>query len=138
MGPIWDKKYYQELIELVEKLWLNTRVTIIWKYVIEEEYWNIIRKSSIIIYPYLINTGSGAFAEGAMRFEKPFLTSDIDAMVDYIETKEFTFRTKDAVDLARKVQEFDQEKSIAQAAILKKKYSWNNMGIKYYELLNQL
>ena len=73
-----------------------------------------------------------------MRFEKPFITSDIDAMTDYIQTKEFTFTVKDEKALSQKIQSLNLEKSSNRAANLKKKYSRKNMGIQYNQLLKIL
>lgn len=135
---VWDSEYFHELLNIVKKSKLEKRVMIIDRFLPENEYEDFIKAADIIIYPYLISTASAALAEWALKFEKPFLTSNLDSFTDYIWTSDYSFQTWDYKDLSKKLLNINLEKALQLSIELKQKYNWNKVGWKLLNIFNSL
>ena len=133
IGSVLDKKYFQEILNLIKSLHLENRIEVIGKFVPDIEIENYINESDILLYPYIISTASAALTEWALKYEKPFLTSNLESFVDYLWTDKYSFISWDAVDLTKKILEINIGNAIRTSIEYKAKYSWKKRG---QELLN--
>lgn len=138
VGGIGHMDYYKELIQNIKSLHLENRITIINRFLPDEEYLQYIKAADIIIYPYLISTASAALSEGALKFEKPFLTSNLDSFVDYLGTEEYSFMVGDPISLAEKIRQLDMTKATQFSIVLKETYNWNKVWIKLSNIFTNL
>lgn len=134
----WDKLYFWELTSLIEQLWLFNRIDIIDKYLPEFEYERYIKESDILFYPYLISTASAALAEGALKFWKPFLTSDIESFITYLWTDKYSFISWDYKGLSQKTLTLNLKDASDFANLIKQKYSWEKVWPYLEDVINKL
>lgn len=134
---IWDSWYFKELLSIIQELWLKHRISVIDKALPDAEYEDLIKQADIIIYPYIVSTASAALADWALKFEKPFLTSDIDSFIDYIWW-ECVFKEWDYKDLSNKILNLNLGNAKKISIELKTKYNWNKVWQKLLEIFHSL
>ncbi len=134
VGGIGPVDYLEELRQSIKDLKLETRVTIVSRFLPDTEYQKYIQDADIIVYPYLISTASAALAEWALKFEKPFLTSDLDSFIDYLGTQKYSFKVGDPESLAEKILQLDIEQASQFSLSLKEQYSWSKVWKKLLKI----
>jgi glycosyltransferase involved in cell wall biosynthesis len=136
---IWDADYFLELQEIIQKYDLTSHITIIAEALPDNEYEQYIKKSDIILYPYRQWTASAALADGAIKFEKPFITSDIQLFRSYLWDKyRHYFDINTLTSLRDQIVSMDMEVVRGFSRELKQQYSWNKVWVFLTAILHKL
>ena len=112
--------------------WIN-------RYVSDEELYNAIDKSDLILLPYRAISQSGVLLL-AMSYKKPILTSNLPSFIETLEgyPDEYFFEKENPQSLANKLIEFingkiDKELMLKVIERLNEKYSWDETAKKTLE-----
>ncbi len=81
-GEFWQDE--KETLTQIERLNLANRVTIINKYLPDEEVALLMKKSSVVVLPYRSATQS-AVVQVAFGYEKPVITTDVGGLAEAVE-----------------------------------------------------
>jgi glycosyltransferase involved in cell wall biosynthesis len=136
---IWDATYFMELQKSIHQLQLTSKITIIAEALPDDEYEQYIKKSDIILYPYRQWTASAALADGALKFEKAFITSDIQLFRGYLGNEyDYYFNLDSLTSLRDQILSLDRNKAEEFSRTLKKQYSWNKVWKYLYTVFQQL
>lgn len=129
-GEFWeDKSHY---LELVQSLDLGKKVTIVDRYIPNEEIPYFFYASDIVILPYASVTGSG-LVQLAFGFEKPVVVSRIGGLSEVVSDKKtgFLVPPKNPGEIAKAVVEFfresDRETMVERITQERKKFSWDHL-----------
>lgn len=132
-GEFWkDMSTYQSL---VSKLGLSARVRLENRYVPQTEVANYFLASDIVVLPYLSATGSG-IAKLAYSFGRPVIVSDVGSLPGSVLEGVNGYVVPPgcphslAITITRHFQADRQAEMEQSAAILGKKFSWENLTAK--------
>jgi len=87
-GEIWEGKEFY--LKLIDELELNDKVTIIDRYIRNEELPHYFCASDLVVLPYVSVTGSG-LVQLAFGFEKPVVVSKIGALSEVVRDRKTGF-----------------------------------------------
>ena len=129
-GEFWvDKSYYLKLIRTLD---LAKKVTIVDRYIPNEEVPYFFYASDIVILPYTSVTGSG-LVQLAFGFSKPVVVSRIGALSEVVGDKKtgFLVSPKNPQEIAKAVVEFFREshrdEMVERIKKENKKFSWDHL-----------
>lgn len=129
-GEFWEHK--TRYLKMIQTLSLGEKVTIVDRYIPNEEIPYFFHAADIVILPYTSVTGSG-LVQMAYGFGKPVLVSRIGALSEVVRDKKtgFLVSPKNPSEIARAVVEFFKEcDRDAMAEWIKKespKFSWDHL-----------
>ncbi len=128
VGEFWkDKKKY---LQQIEKLGLQNYITIVDRYIPNEEVSIYFNTSDLVVMPYRSVTGSGILPLAVIH-EKPVIASKVGSLSELIEDGKtgFLVQPEDSDDLAEKILKFFEQKEMQdyqkQILELKKKLDWS-------------
>jgi glycosyltransferase involved in cell wall biosynthesis len=129
-GEFWEDK--GGYLKLIEKLHIEDKVTIIDKYILNEDLPYIFYACDIVVLPYTSVTGSG-LVQLALGFNKPVVVSRIGALAEIVRDKQtgFLVSPKNSQEIADAVISFfrdsDKGKMTASIKAEREKYSWEHL-----------
>lgn len=134
--------YYQELMELVEKLDIQNNVAIIRGYQSDETLNSYLRTNKVAIFPYISHPehevwGSSGAARYAMTKNIPIITSRINHFADVPSIKADT-----PEDLAEEIDKlFSDKKAIEKQLGIQEKFleenTWDKIAQQYIKLFEE-
>lgn len=129
-GEFWeDKSHY---LKLIHSLDIDKKVTIVDRYIPNEEIPYFFYASDIVILPYTSVTGSG-LVQLAFGFGKPVVVSRVGALSEVVCDKKtgFLVPPKNPDEIALAVVEYfsksDRETMVERIAKERKKFSWDHL-----------
>lgn len=138
-GEFWeDKEKYQRLIDSLN---IKAKVTIIDRYVPNEEIACYFYACDIVVLPYTAVTGSG-LVQLAFGFNKPVVVSRIGALSEVVRHRQtgFLVTPKDSRQIADAVigyfRESDRDEMISSIKTEREKYSWDHL-VKSIEVFGE-
>ena len=136
---IWDAIYFRELQEIIQVMNLSSKITIIPEALPDQEYEKYIQGADILLYPYRHGTASAALADGALKFEKVFIASDIQLFRDYLGVDyHYYFDIGSLVSLRDQIMKADRVEIRRFSQDLKDQYSWSKVWAFLSNILHQL
>lgn len=129
-GEFWEDK--SPYLELIQSLDLDKKVTIVDRYIPNEEIPYFFYASDIVILPYTSVTGSG-LVQLAFGFGKPVVVSRVGALSEVVRDKKtgFLVSPKSPGEIAQAVVEYfrksDREAMGERITKERKKFSWDHL-----------
>ncbi|UCE40105.1 MAG: glycosyltransferase [Candidatus Aminicenantes bacterium] len=129
-GEFWEDK--SQYLKLIQNLDLGTKVTIIDRYIPNEEIPHFFYASDIVILPYSSVTGSG-LVQLAFGFEKPVVVSKVGALSEVVCDRKtgFLVSPRSPGEIAKAVVEFfresDRDEMVERIKEENKKFSWDHL-----------
>jgi glycosyltransferase involved in cell wall biosynthesis len=130
VGEFWEKK--KRYLQLIRKMGVEQQVTIIDRYVPNEEMPSYFYASDLVILPYTSVTGSG-LVQLAYAFGKPVVTTSIGDFPEIVADKKtgFLVAPQDAKGIADAVVDFfenyDGEEMSARIKREHDRFSWDHL-----------
>jgi glycosyltransferase involved in cell wall biosynthesis len=129
-GEFWkDKDRY---LKMIEDLVLEEKVTIVDRYIPNEEIPYFFYASDIVVLPYTSVTGSG-LVQLAFGFDRPVVVSEIGALSEVVRNKKtgFLVPPEDPGQIAKAVVEYftksNRNRMSESIEKEKEKFSWNQL-----------
>ena len=129
-GEFWEDK--SQYLKLIQTLDLGAKVTIVDRYIPNEEIPNFFYASDLVILPYTSVTGSGV-VQLAFGFEKPVVVSRIGALSEIVCDRKtgFLVSPKNPDEIAKAVVEFfresDRDAMVEWIKEENKKFPWDHL-----------
>jgi glycosyltransferase involved in cell wall biosynthesis len=129
-GEFWEDK--SQYLKLIQTLDLGAKVTIVDRYIPNEEIPNFFYASDLVILPYTSVTGSGV-VQLAFAFEKPVVVSRIGALSKIVCDRKtgFLVSPKNPDEIAKAVVEFfresDRDAMVEWIKEENKKFPWDHL-----------
>lgn len=127
VGEFWSKDK-KEYLDLVRILGIQNQVVFIDKYIPNEEVEKYFKISDVVVLPYISATQS-AVIQTAYYFDKPVISTSVGGLSDVIAEglTGYFIKTKDPVDIAKKVELFYQNLINSDFVTrYKERFNWTN------------
>lgn len=137
VGKPYDKKYFEELIDLIGRLGLQERVRII-PGVDRANLASLYQNASLFVFTSLIENSPNILLE-AMAYSLPIVASNVDPMPEFGADGVRYYEAQSATDLANKMSSLlsDPESALGlgqRARLRAEEYSWDNFTRSVVEI----
>ncbi len=144
-NPSGDQKYYDELMELVQKLGLEENVAIIRKFQSEESLCLFYRLNKLAIFPYVNNSDNLVFSASgsariAMANKIPVIVSEshlFDDLQSILPRPDSTEQLAKEIDKVFSDERYRSE-LVTKSTNFIKENNWDICATKYLEIYNKL
>lgn len=129
-GEFWDDK--APYVELIKELKIEDKVTIIDRYIQNEEFAGLFNKTDLVVLPYITVTGSGAL-QLALGNNKPVITTNIGSLSEIVIDgfNGFGVAARDSSALAEAIKKGLKrdiyDKMVGNISNDKERFSWQRM-----------
>jgi glycosyltransferase involved in cell wall biosynthesis len=128
-GKVIDKSLAREIKNLIKKLRLENRVTLIPRFLSEKEKEKIFQKTSILLLPYHIISNSAVLLDG-IKYEKPVVTTVLKEDIEKMGIGKFSSHTPK--EFAEKILDCNKEyqKILNNIRRVQPRFLWKNVTKK--------
>lgn len=109
IGSIGNKDYFEYIYDLAKEIGVNSRIQWITDFVPEQQLFEEIQKSDLVILPYEIDTAMSGILCHCISWQVPTILSDSPAFRDMVSSDEVFLEDRSSESITKKIRKLNSD-----------------------------